>query len=225
MDDATCWWSLRVNMRLWGRPCNLFQRSTRHNRQASSISKERDPFIFISDVTTWETMMIYYAMWAKTINWLNGWSRTLTGCLDTVHNLISLRLKRAITQKQSDDSDFLELDSIKQYQSIIGSLHQWAVKLGRIDITMAVMSLCLFRAAPRKGYLQRARKRVVGYLSKLRNAVIRVRLEMPDFSMLPPHSYDWITLSSMLVLWNYYPQEMMLLYRWATLCYTQHVWR
>jgi hypothetical protein len=90
---------------------------------------------------------------------------------------------------ETDDSDILELDGIKQYQSIIGSL-QWAVQLGRVDITTAVMSLSSFRAAPRKGHLQRA-KRVVGYLSKLRNAVIRVRTEMPDFSMIPLQSYDW----------------------------------
>jgi hypothetical protein len=92
---------------------------------------------------------------------------------------------------ETDDSDLLDLlDGIKKYQSIIGSL-QWAVQLGRIDITTAVMSLSSFRAAPRKGHLQRA-KRIVGYLSKLQNAVIRVRMEiMLDFSMIPPQSYDW----------------------------------
>ncbi len=91
---------------------------------------------------------------------------------------------------ETDDSDLLELDGIKQYQSVIGSL-QLAVQLGRIDITTAVlMSLSSFRAAPRKGHLQRA-KRIVGYLSKLWNAVIRVRTEMPDFSMIPLQSYNW----------------------------------
>jgi hypothetical protein len=89
---------------------------------------------------------------------------------------------------ETDESDLLDLDGIRQYQSIIGSL-QWAVQLGRIDIPTAVMSISSFRAAPRKGHLQRA-KRIVGYLSKLRNAVIRVRTEMPDFSMIPPQPYS-----------------------------------
>ncbi len=62
--------------------------------------------------------------------------------------------------------------------------------MGRIDIPTAVMSISSFRAAPRKGHFQRA-KRIVGYLSKLRNAVIRVRTEMPDFSMIPSQSYSW----------------------------------
>ncbi len=43
---------------------------------------------------------------------------------------------------ETDDSDLLKLNGIKQYQSMIGSL-QWAVQLGRIDITTAVMSLFL----------------------------------------------------------------------------------
>ena len=55
---------------------------------------------------------------------------------------------------ETNESDLLDFHGIKQYQSIIGSL-QWAVQLGRIDITTAVMSLSSFRAAPRKGNLQR----------------------------------------------------------------------
>jgi hypothetical protein len=62
---------------------------------------------------------------------------------------------------ETDEGDLLDLDGIKQYQSIIGSL-QWAVQLGRIDIlTTAVMSLSSFRAAPRKGHLQRAKRGIV----------------------------------------------------------------
>jgi hypothetical protein len=52
------------------------------------------------------------------------------------------------------------------------------------------MTLSGFRAAPRKGHLDRV-KRIFGYLSKMRNAVIRVRTEEPDFSGLPNVEYDW----------------------------------
>ena len=42
-----------------------------------------------------------------------------------------------------DTSDFLEEKGIEMYQSLIGSL-QWAVSLGHIDITTAVMTLSGF---------------------------------------------------------------------------------
>lgn len=70
-----------------------------------------------------------------------------------------------------DTSELLDLDGVKQYQSIIGSL-QWAVQLGRIDITMtALVMLSSYQAAPRAGHLNRA-KRVVGYLLKMHNALV-----------------------------------------------------
>ena len=46
-----------------------------------------------------------------------------------------------------DDTDLLDTDGIQQYQSMIGSL-QWAISIGRLDITTAVMSLSSFRSAP-----------------------------------------------------------------------------
>ncbi len=52
-----------------------------------------------------------------------------------------------------DMSDELDADGIKNYQSLIGAL-QWAVSLGRIDITTAVMTMSGFRVAPRKGHLE-----------------------------------------------------------------------
>ena len=88
-----------------------------------------------------------------------------------------------------DTSEELDLDGIKKYQSLIGSL-QWAVSLGRFDITTAVMTMSSFRANPRKGHLERV-KRMVGYLSKFRHAAIRVRTEKPDYSHLPDAHYDW----------------------------------
>ena len=46
-----------------------------------------------------------------------------------------------------DTSEELDLDGIQKYQSLIGAM-QWAVSLGCIDITTAVMTLSNFRTAP-----------------------------------------------------------------------------
>ncbi len=88
-----------------------------------------------------------------------------------------------------DDSDLLDAEGIKQYQSLIGSL-QWAVSLGRYDIAVHVMTLSRFRVAPRVGHLERA-KRVIGYLCKMKDSAIRYRTERPDLSQFPETKYDW----------------------------------
>ncbi len=88
-----------------------------------------------------------------------------------------------------DTSALLEPKQIQMYQSLIGSM-QWAVSLGRLDIATAVMTLSGFRALPRQGHLDRA-KRIVGYLAKMRHAVIRFRVSEPDYSDLPWFEYDW----------------------------------
>jgi len=88
-----------------------------------------------------------------------------------------------------DTSEFLEIEQVKVYQSLIGSL-QWAVSLGRLDIATAVMTMSGFRSAPRQGHLERAR-RIIGYLSKMRCAAIRYRTDRPDMSQLPRPIHDW----------------------------------
>ena len=65
------------------------------------------------------------------------------------------------------------------YQSLIGAL-QWVVSIGRFDIQTSVMTLSSFRSSPRRGHLDRV-KRIYGYLSKMRNALIRIRTDEPDF--------------------------------------------
>jgi hypothetical protein len=65
---------------------------------------------------------------------------------------------------------------------------RWAVSIGRIDITTAVMTLSGFCTAPRIGHLDRA-KCVYGYLYKMKYAMIRVRTEEP--SDLPEQDFDW----------------------------------
>ena len=88
-----------------------------------------------------------------------------------------------------DTSDLLDDENTKIYQSLIGAL-QWVIQIGRFDVTTAVMTLSRFRACPREGHLDRV-KRIFGYLSKMRNGVIRIRTEEPDFSNLPDTIYTW----------------------------------
>ena len=88
-----------------------------------------------------------------------------------------------------DDTELLDEDGIRQYQSLIGSL-QWAISLGRFDISIAVMMLSGFRSAPRKGHLERA-KRIIGYLYKMKHAVLRFKVKEPDYSDVPGFDYDW----------------------------------
>ena len=54
------------------------------------------------------------------------------------------------------------------------------------------MTMSSFRAAPRKGHLDRV-KRIYGYLANMRDACIRVRVEEPDYSDLDVTNFDWST--------------------------------
>lgn len=90
---------------------------------------------------------------------------------------------------ETDMSELLDADGIKKYQSLIGAL-QWVITIGRFDIMTAVMTLSSFRAAPRRGHLDRA-KRIYGYLSCMRNAAICIRTKEPDFSAIPDPDHDW----------------------------------
>ena len=55
-----------------------------------------------------------------------------------------------------DTTELLEPEGVTQYQSLIGQT-QWAVTLGRIDIATA-MTMSSFRAAPRRGHMDRAKR-------------------------------------------------------------------
>ena len=88
-----------------------------------------------------------------------------------------------------DLSPLLDQEGIQQYQSLVGAM-QWAVSIGRIDITTAVMTMSSFRVAPREGHLDRC-KRIYGYLSKMRHGCIRFRTDEPDYSAIPDIEYDW----------------------------------
>ena len=88
-----------------------------------------------------------------------------------------------------DTSEELDEEGKKKYQTMIGCL-QWMISLGRFDIHTATMTMSRFRAAPRKGHLDRL-KRIYGYLKKFSSAAIRVRIDEPDFSGLPNQDFDW----------------------------------
>ena len=88
-----------------------------------------------------------------------------------------------------DTSELLDSTGIITYQSLIGSA-QWVISIGRFDVQTAVMTMSSFRVAPRRGHLDRV-KRIYGYLSKMRHAVIRIRTEEPDYSDIPDPQYDW----------------------------------
>ena len=76
-----------------------------------------------------------------------------------------------------------------QFQTLVRQL-QWLISPGHFDIAVHVMSLSRFRAQPRKGHLDRA-KRIVGYLLFLPDGAIRFRTGEPDFSSLNDQEYDW----------------------------------
>ena len=88
-----------------------------------------------------------------------------------------------------DTSELCDDHQTKQFQTLIGQL-QWLISLGRFDIAVHVMLLSRFRAQPRKGHLDRA-KRIVGYLLFLPDGAIRFRTGEPDFSSLKDQEYDW----------------------------------
>ena len=89
-----------------------------------------------------------------------------------------------------DTTPELDEDGIRQYQSIVGAL-QWCITLGRFDVACAVMSLSRFRACPRKGHLERA-KRVCGYLKKMSDGAIRFRIGIPhNEGVYKPFVGDW----------------------------------
>ena len=92
-----------------------------------------------------------------------GVSRFLLVLFAVRHRLASLEQN---DHPEIDDSPFLGQDETQQFQSLIGAM-QWAVSIGRLDIATAVMSLSSFRAMPRRGHLERA-KRIYGYLRKMK---------------------------------------------------------
>ena len=72
---------------------------------------------------------------------------------------------------------------------MVGAM-QWAVSIGRLDITMAVMTLSSFCVAPCMGHLEGC-KQVYIDLWKMRHAMICIHTEEPDYLALLVMEYDW----------------------------------
>ena len=58
---------------------------------------------------------------------------------------------------ETDISEFLDIDGIQQYQSLIEFL-QWTVTLGCFDIQCTIITILSFHAVPRIGHLERLKR-------------------------------------------------------------------
>ena len=116
-------------------------------------------------------------------------------CLDNYKTLFGVWPKKASSplvkgdHPELDSSPLLGLEEQRMYQSLIGSL-QWSIQIGRFDVGTATMTMSRFRAAPRKGHMDRV-KRIFGYLRKMKHGVIKIRTDEPDYSSLENKEYDW----------------------------------
>ena len=79
-----------------------------------------------------------------------------------------------------DESRMCSDDERSKYMRLIGDM-QWAVSLGRIDIYAATVALSGFRAQPRIGHLERA-KRVYKFLRNYKKTSIKFRTDECDHS-------------------------------------------
>ena len=91
-----------------------------------------------------------------------------------------------------DGTVLLDADGIQKYQSLTESL-QWTISLGRFDIACVVMTMCVFRAAPRRDHLDRL-KRIVGYLVKMQDFKIYFCTHKPDSSDVVKVPQDWYSV-------------------------------
>ena len=87
-------------------------------------------------------------------------------------------------------SAFLNDEDTQIYQSLVGSLQQWAVTHGRFDVNTAVMSMSSFCAQLRQGHLNRL-SRIIAYPCKYRHFKICSCTEEPDFLWLKDNKQNW----------------------------------
>jgi len=78
------------------------------------------------------------------------------------------------------DSPLYDSKQTQILMSVIGDM-QWAVSLGRVVIFCATMCLSAFRALPRIGHLECA-KRVYKLLRNYKKASIKFRTDVPNYS-------------------------------------------
>ena len=94
-------------------------------------------------------------------------------------------------------TDELGPEDIKRYQSLIGAV-QWLITLGRFDISVGVATMGSFRAAPRKGHLDRLKRIFLGYIKHYPDGAIRFRTGVPahESYSTPPINNDWAQATS-----------------------------
>ena len=88
-----------------------------------------------------------------------------------------------------DESAFLDSDDHSKYRMLIGSA-QWAIILGRIDITFATQTMAKFSSSPREGHMQRA-LRIFGYLKAYSKLGIVYSKEQHPLEGSPSCSVNW----------------------------------
>ena len=86
-----------------------------------------------------------------------------------------------------NNTEILDPSGVLKFQSLIGSI-QCAVSIGRLDVNTSVMSLLGYRSITRIGHMEQAR-RVVGYIAKIKYAVIRFRTRLPEYYDIPHMKY------------------------------------
>jgi len=115
--------------------------------------------------------------------------------IDTYERLFGSKPTKAKTPLEKgdhpeiDESELCDAQGIRTYMSLVGQL-QWLVSLGRFDIYSAVATMSRFRVAPREGHLKRL-QRIYGYVASTKDAAIRVRTGLPDYSEYPDQVHDW----------------------------------
>ena len=75
-----------------------------------------------------------------------------------------------------DESEFLDEEGTRLYQSLIGS-ENWLEQLGLFGIARHIITLSSFLAHPRHGHLDRI-KRIIGFSSKINVPAIRIRIQI-----------------------------------------------
>ena len=87
-------------------------------------------------------------------------------------------------------SDIMEAIQVKHYLTMVSQL-QWVITLGRFDIQSQVVFISRFRAALRKGHLERL-TRIYAYVIRTKAYAIRLRVHQPDYSYLPEQNFYWM---------------------------------
>ena len=91
--------------------------------------------------------------------------------------------------QELDPSEILEGDMAAKCLTLVGQL-EWMVTLERFDLHAQVATMSTFRAASRRGHMNRF-KRIYAYAMRTKDYAFRFRTDQPDYSFLPDQDFDW----------------------------------